>query len=67
MFDRHFAHWPPGAPRTLDIPRTSVYGNLAARAEQHPERTLAETEVQTIQDRMTAAAAQRCGARLREK
>jgi fatty-acyl-CoA synthase len=42
MFDRHFAHWPPGAPRTLDIPRTSVYGNLAARAEQHPERTLVD-------------------------
>ena len=34
---------------------------------QHPERTLAEAEVQGIQDRMTTAAAQQCGARLRER
>ena len=40
MFSRHFPYWPPGAPRTLDIPRTSVYGNLAASAAKHPERTL---------------------------
>ena len=40
MFDRHFAHWPPGAPRTLDLPRISVYGNLAASAGRHPDRTL---------------------------
>jgi len=34
---------------------------------QHPERTLEETEVQKVQDRMTAAAATACGARLRER
>lgn len=34
---------------------------------QHPERTLAESEVQTIQDRMTAAVAKQCGGRLRER
>jgi phenylalanyl-tRNA synthetase beta chain len=34
---------------------------------QHPERTLAETEIQKVQDRMTAAAAKACGARLRER
>ena len=33
-FDRHFAHWPPGVPHTLEVPRTSVYSNLAARAAQ---------------------------------
>ena len=32
---------------------------------QHPERTLAETEIQQVQDRMTAAAAHECGAKLR--
>ena len=32
MFDRHFAHWPPGVPRTLELPRESVYANLAASA-----------------------------------
>jgi phenylalanyl-tRNA synthetase beta chain len=34
---------------------------------QHPERTLAESEIQAVQDRMTAAAAGTCGARLRER
>lgn len=34
---------------------------------QHPERTLAEAEIQKIQDRMTAAAASACAARLRER
>ena len=34
---------------------------------QHPERTLEESEVQTIQDRMSAAAADKHRARLRER
>ena len=34
---------------------------------QHPERTLAESEVQTVQDQMSAAVADQCGGRLREK
>ena len=38
MFDRHFAHWPPGQPRTLELPRETVYANLAATAARHPER-----------------------------
>ena len=33
----------------------------------HPDRTLQETEVQTIQDRMVAAVARECGGRLRER
>src|SRR5205814_9233805 len=37
MFTRHFAHWPPGVPHTLDVPRTSIYSNLAAQAAQHPD------------------------------
>jgi fatty-acyl-CoA synthase len=37
-FDRHFAHWPPGAPRTLDLPRESVYRNLEATAVRLPDR-----------------------------
>src|SRR5216110_2564577 len=36
MFDRHFAHWPPGVPKTLELPRETVYGNLAARAAERP-------------------------------
>jgi phenylalanyl-tRNA synthetase beta chain len=34
---------------------------------QHPERTLAEAEIQQVQERMTGAAARECGARLRER
>jgi len=34
---------------------------------QHPERTLEENEIQGIQDRMAAAAATSCEARLRER
>ena len=36
MFDRHFAHWPPGQPRTVELPRETVYANLAASAGRYP-------------------------------
>ena len=39
MFTRHFAHWPPGQPKTLELPRETVYANLAASAAKHPRRT----------------------------
>src|SRR5919108_1128249 len=39
MFTRHFAHWPPGQPRTLELPKASVYANLVERATRHPQRT----------------------------
>ena len=39
MFDRHFAHWPPGLAHTLEVPRTTVYANLAQRAAQQPDKT----------------------------
>jgi fatty-acyl-CoA synthase len=39
MFSRHFAHWPPGQPKTLELPRETVYANLAASAAQYPQRT----------------------------
>ncbi len=38
MFDRHFRHWPPGLPRTLAVPRTSVYYNLEVSARRYPDR-----------------------------
>jgi fatty-acyl-CoA synthase len=39
MFTRHFAHWPPGKPKTLELPRQTVYHNLEASAAREPERT----------------------------
>jgi len=41
-FTRHFAHWPPGAPKTLEVSRDSVYSNLAASAAKNPQRTLVD-------------------------
>jgi fatty-acyl-CoA synthase len=38
MFTRHFAHWPPGLPRTLAIPRTSVHYNLEVSARRYPDK-----------------------------
>jgi fatty-acyl-CoA synthase len=38
MFERHFAHWPPHAPRTLSVPRTSIYYNLEVSARRYPEK-----------------------------
>ncbi|HJT60406.1 MAG TPA: long-chain fatty acid--CoA ligase [Burkholderiales bacterium] len=38
MFSRHFPHWPPGQPRTLELPRETVYANLAASAKRYPQR-----------------------------
>jgi len=37
-FDRHFAHWPPGVPKTLSIPRTSLYYNLEVSARRYPDK-----------------------------
>jgi len=38
MFDRHFKYWPPGLPKTLSIPRTSVYYNLEVSAHRFPDK-----------------------------
>jgi fatty-acyl-CoA synthase len=38
MFTRHFAHWPPGQPKTLKLPRETVYANLAATVAKSPQR-----------------------------
>jgi fatty-acyl-CoA synthase len=38
FFDRHFAHWPPGVPKTLSIPRTSMVYNLEVSARRYPDK-----------------------------
>src|SRR5258706_5517232 len=38
FFDRHFPHWPPAVPKTLSIPRTSIYYNLEVSAARYPDR-----------------------------
>jgi fatty-acyl-CoA synthase len=38
MFTRHFPHWPQGQPRSIELPRYTVYRNLEAIVEQDPQR-----------------------------
>ena len=71
MFTRHFAHWPPGKPRTLEIPRETVVNNLEAVAARAPQ----SAAIDYYGSRMTYAALkgevealagflqQRCGVR----
>ena len=69
MFDRHFAHWPPGQPRTLELPRETVYANLAATAARHPERAaidyygrrIAYRDLKREVDALAGFLQQRCG------
>jgi fatty-acyl-CoA synthase len=69
MFDRHFAHWPPGQPRSLALPRETVYANLAASAARHPERAaidyygrrLSYRELKRQVDALAGFLQRRCG------
>ena len=38
MFTRHYPHWPPGQPKSLELPRETVYRNLERRAIADPQR-----------------------------
>ena len=37
MFNRHHAHWPAGLPKSLSVPRTSIYFNLEVSARRHAD------------------------------
>jgi fatty-acyl-CoA synthase len=55
MFTRHFAHWPPDRPRTLELPRETVYRNLEASAARAPQ----SIAIDYYGSRMTYAALKR--------
>ena len=38
-FTRHYPRWPPGVPKSLTIPGTSVYFNLEVSAKRYPAKT----------------------------
>ncbi|MDA1116831.1 MAG: long-chain fatty acid--CoA ligase [Proteobacteria bacterium] len=38
MFTRHYPHWPPGVPKSLSVPRTSLYYNLEVSARRYPDK-----------------------------
>jgi fatty-acyl-CoA synthase len=68
-FSRHFAHWPPGQPKELELPRESVYANLERTAAKHPARAaidyygsrLSYAELKRQVDAMAGFLQQRCG------
>jgi fatty-acyl-CoA synthase len=37
-FTRHHPHWPPGLPKSLPVPQTSVYFNLETSARRYPAK-----------------------------
>jgi fatty-acyl-CoA synthase len=69
MFTRHFPHWPPGQPKTIELPRHTIYRNLEVNAKQHPERTaidyygsrLSYAELKRQVDALAGFLQQRCG------
>ncbi len=69
MFTRHFAHWPPGQPHTLELPKESVYANLTASAAKRPERAaidyygarISYAELKRQVDALAGYLQQRCG------
>jgi len=38
MFTRHYPHWPPGVPKSLAVPRTSLFYNLEVSARRYPDK-----------------------------
>jgi fatty-acyl-CoA synthase len=69
MFTRHYPHWPPGKPKTLELPRETVYSNLQASAARHPERAAIDyygnrityRELKREVDALAGFLQQRCG------
>jgi fatty-acyl-CoA synthase len=68
-FDLHFKHWPPGLPRTLAVPQTSLYYNLEVSAQRYPEKCaidyygsrLSYVELKRHADALAGFLQQRCG------
>jgi fatty-acyl-CoA synthase len=71
MFTRHYPHWPPGIGRTLEVPQRSVYMNLAAGAQNHPDLAalyyygtrISYVELKREADALAGYLQQRCGVR----
>jgi fatty-acyl-CoA synthase len=69
MFTRHYPHWPAGQPKTVELPRHTVYGNLEANAAKDPQRVaidyygrrLTYAELKRQVDAIAGYLQQRCG------
>jgi fatty-acyl-CoA synthase len=70
-FTRHHPHWPPGVPKTLSVPRTSLYFNLEASARRYPDKAalhyygtdIAYAELLRSTQALAGWLQQRCGVR----
>ncbi|HSH08735.1 MAG TPA: long-chain fatty acid--CoA ligase [Burkholderiales bacterium] len=70
-FTRHFPYWPPFVPKSLSVPRTSIYYNLEVSATRYPDkaaidyygRELSYTELRQAADALAGWLQQRCGVR----
>jgi fatty-acyl-CoA synthase len=38
FFDRHYPNWPPGVPKSLAVPQTSLVYNLEVSARRYPDK-----------------------------
>jgi fatty-acyl-CoA synthase len=71
MFTRHYPHWPPGVPKSLSVPRTSLYYNLEVSARRYPDKgaihyygtTLSYAELQRSAEALAGFLQQACGVR----
>jgi fatty-acyl-CoA synthase len=71
MFTRHHPHWPPGVPKSLPVPRTSLYYNLEVSARRYPDKgalyyygtTLTYAELQRSAEALAGYLQQACGVR----
>jgi len=75
MFTRHHAHWPPGVPKSLSVPRTSIYFNLEVSARRYPDKTalhyygtdITYAELLRSAERLSGYLQQRCGVQRGER
>ena len=71
MFTRHYAHWPPGVPKTLSVPRTSLFFNLEVSARRYPGKAalhyygtdVSYAELLRSAEALAGFLQQRCGVR----
>ncbi len=71
MFTRHYAHWPPGVPKSLSVPRTSLYYNLEVSARRYPDKgaiyyygtTITYAELQRSAEALAGHLQHACGVR----
>ena len=69
MFTRHYPHWPPGVPKTLSVPRTSLFFNLEVSARRYPDKaalhyygtTVTCAELARSAEALAGYLQQRCG------